>query len=64
MAVQPPSQQLTRADLNAELTKLLVHGFGTLTVKVHDHRITALDTTTRILKSPRAAGAEEQADEA
>jgi hypothetical protein len=36
--------------MNVELTKLLVHGYGSLTVKVHDHRITALDTLTRLLR--------------
>jgi hypothetical protein len=55
---------LSRADVNAEPTKLLVHGHGTLTIKVHAHNITALDTTTRLLKSPRAENGEEQAEEA
>lgn len=43
-------RELARADVNAELTKLLLHGFGTLTVKIHDHRVTALECTTRLLE--------------
>lgn len=42
-------QPLDLADVQAELTKLLLHGYGSLTVKVHAHRITALETTTRML---------------
>ncbi len=33
--------------MEAELTKLLRHGYGLLTVKVHGHRIAALDTTLK-----------------
>ena len=36
--------------MQAELTKVLMHGYGSLTIKVHDHRITALECTTRLLE--------------
>lgn len=42
-----PARDLNRADVEAELTKLLRHGYGLLTVKVHGHRISALDITVR-----------------
>ena len=32
------------------LTKLLLHGYGSMLVKIHDHRITALECTTRLLE--------------
>lgn len=41
------SQELRREDVEAALTKLLWHGFGWLVVKVHGHRIAALETTLR-----------------
>lgn len=53
-------EELKREDANAELTKLLVHGYGTLTIKVHAHRITALDTLTRQLRACR--GSQEERD--
>ena len=43
-------RELARADVNAELTKLLLHGYGSMLVKFHDHRITALECTTRHLE--------------
>jgi hypothetical protein len=43
-------RELARADVNAELTRLLLHGFGTLTVKIHNHRVTSLECTTRMLE--------------
>jgi len=43
-------RELARADVHAELTKLLLHGYGAVTIKVHDHRITALECTTRLLE--------------
>jgi hypothetical protein len=48
-AVSSP-RPLDRSDINAELTKLLQHGYGSLLVKIHDHRITALECTTRLLE--------------
>ncbi|HKO30333.1 MAG TPA: hypothetical protein VJU54_04290 [Nitrospiraceae bacterium] len=30
-----------------DLTKLLRHGFGLLTIKIHDHRLAALEMTIR-----------------
>jgi hypothetical protein len=47
-------RELARADVHAELTKLLVH--GSKLVKIHDHRVTSLECTTRLLEG--------QADEA
>ena len=55
---------LNRDDVHAELTKLLQHGFGSLTVNVHDHRITALDTTMRYRRTSRSAETVECAEEA
>jgi hypothetical protein len=43
-------RELARADVNAELTKLLVHGYGSMLVKIHDHRITLVETTARLLE--------------
>lgn len=51
-----PLRPLSRADLNAELTKLLLHGYGSLLVKIHDHRITALECTTRHLEGKGEEG--------
>ncbi len=53
-----PLPLLDQDDVNAELTKLLQHGFGSLTIKVYDHRVTALDTTMRYMRVRRAAEAE------
>jgi hypothetical protein len=36
--------------VNAELTKLLMHGYGSMLVKIHDHRITVIEATTRHLE--------------
>ncbi|MCI0428151.1 MAG: hypothetical protein L0Z46_09070 [Nitrospiraceae bacterium] len=63
MAAPLPSP-LSRDDMQAELTKLLLHGYGSLTLKIHDHRITALDTTTRRLNARREAEAGAQVEEA
>lgn len=41
------SKQLDRSDAESELTKLLRHGYGSLTIKIHGHRIASLDSTTR-----------------
>ena len=49
-------RELARADVNAELTKLLVHGFGTLTVKIHDHRISLVEVTARLLEGKGEEG--------
>jgi hypothetical protein len=43
-------RELARADVHAELTKLLVHGYGSMLVKIHDHRITLVETTARLLE--------------
>ena len=43
-------RELARADVHAELTKLLMHGFGNMLVKIHDHRITVIEATTRHLE--------------
>jgi hypothetical protein len=53
------NEELKREDANAELTKLLLHGHGALTIKVHAHRITALDTTTRQIRACRGASESE-----
>lgn len=57
-AMAAPLPPLDRDHVNAELTKLLQHGFGSLTIKVYDRRITALDTTMRYFRVRRAAEAE------
>ena len=41
-----PPHDLQRADVESELTKLLRHGYGGLTIKIHGHRIAALECTT------------------
>ena len=38
-------KELSRADVEVELTVLLRHGYGFLTIKIHGHRIAALETT-------------------
>ena len=43
-------RELARADVNAELTKLLMHGYGSMLVKIYDHRITLVETTARLLE--------------
>jgi hypothetical protein len=43
-------RELTRADVNAELTKLLMYGHGSMLVKIHDHRVADLECTTRLLE--------------
>lgn len=49
-------RELARADVNDQLTKLLQHGYGTLTVKVHDHRVAAMECTTRMLEGRAEEG--------
>jgi hypothetical protein len=49
-------RELARADVNAELTKLLMHGFGNMLVKIHDHRITVIEATTRHLEGQAEEG--------
>jgi transcriptional regulator of NAD metabolism len=50
----PDVDDLKREDAEAELTKILRHGYGSLTIKIHGHRITALDSTTRQTRSNRS----------
>lgn len=59
-----PPRPLDRSDINAELTKLLQHGHGSLLVKIHDHRVASLETLMRFIKSVRASNGDEPADEA
>ena len=49
-------RELARGDVNAQLTQLLMHGFGTLTVKIHDPRITLVETTGRLLEGKGEEG--------
>jgi hypothetical protein len=49
-------RELARADVNAELTKLLMHGYGSMLVKIHDHRITLVETTARLLEGKGEEG--------
>jgi hypothetical protein len=48
------TDDLLREDAEAELTKLLRHGYGILTIKIHGHKITALDCLTRKTRRARA----------
>jgi hypothetical protein len=43
-------RELARADVHAELMKLLMHGYGSMLVKIHDHRISLVETTARLLE--------------
>ena len=59
-----PPRPLDRSDINAELTKLLQHGHGSLLVKIHDHRVASLETLMRFIRGARASNGDEPADEA
>lgn len=43
--------ELNRTHVESALTQVLRHGYGSLTIKVHGHRIAALDKTTRHTRS-------------
>lgn len=40
-------RELARADVEAELTKLLRHGFGLLTINIHTYHISCIEVTTK-----------------
>ena len=40
-------RELERSDVESELTRLLRHGYGSLTIKIYGHQIAALETTIR-----------------
>ena len=44
---------LGRSDIEAELTKLLRHGYGSLVIKIYGHCITVLEATTRQRRNGR-----------
>lgn len=46
-------EELNRANVDSALTQILRHGYGSLTIKVHGHRIASLDKTTRHTRSNR-----------
>ena len=54
MAEPHRARELERADVEAELTALLRHGYGSLTIKIHGHRIASLESTTRYTRISRA----------
>lgn len=58
-----PPRPLDRSDINAELTKLLQHGHGSLLIKIHDHRVASMETTSRFLYA-RVSNGDGQAEEA
>lgn len=47
MTSQACADELKRMDADAELTKLLRHGYGSLTIKIHAHKISTIDSTSR-----------------
>ena len=49
-------RELARADVQAELTKLLMHGYGSMLIKLHDHRITSIECTTRHVEGQAEEG--------
>lgn len=53
MADLTKSCDLERGDVDSELTKLLRQGYGLLTIKIHGHRISQLDTTTHKRRTGR-----------
>jgi hypothetical protein len=59
-----PPRPLDRSDINAELTKLLQHGHGSLLIKIHDHHVASLETLMRFIRSSRPSNGDGQAEEA
>ena len=47
MSSPSKTDELKQMDAESELTKLLRHGYGSLTIKIHAHKISTIDSTSR-----------------